>query len=954
MPLTLVLGPANSAKAGEVLSAYAAEARRAALLVVPTALDADYYARELALAGSPMGSVLTFGGLAREIARRVGFGSGRLSELQRLRAVERAVGAAGLELLSDAAGSPGFVVAVGELVAELERTLVTPARFSSALQAWAGPDARRMAYGRDLAALYFAYRRELERSGKLDSELYAWQALDALRAAPGRWGGDSVFFYGFDDLHALQRDAVETLCRAAGTEVTVSLTFEPGRAALAARAEVVQELSQLADRVVQMPALDEHYAAGAREALHHLERHLFEGVAERVPAGDAVVLLEAGGERAESELIAAEVLALLGEGVAPEEVAVVLRSPERGAAGLARVLERYGVPCLQDRPLALAHTAFGAGLMALARCALFDPRRTPVSELLAYLRVAGEAAQVDELEARIARAGVRYVAQAGVLVPAVPAGMPVAQWLAGQARELLAGLGAGGAPVLEAGAEHDARAGAAALRAIEEVAELEPGIGAAELIGALERVRIPASRGGLIPGAVLVTDPLSIRARRFRAVIVAGLQEGEFPRPGSPDPFLSDELRGELAAASGLRLRLREDSLARERYLLYACVSRASERLVLSFRSSDEEGNLALPSPFLHDIADLLDEGWWERRRRRLLADVVWPADEAPTARERRLALAAAEGAVDPPGARRLSPVALAHVRHREVVSAGALEKYADCPVSWLVERQLNPEPLEITPEALARGSFMHDALERVLRELGDAVTERTLPRALEILEREVGELPRSIAPAASPGLRAAALRMIQADLRRYLEHEARTGCDWRPMALEQRFGFDPEDSLGALELGMAADGLPVRVRGAIDRIDVAPDGRRAVVRDYKSGSVRQESAGTRWAGERKLQVALYMLAVRELLGLEPVAGLYQPLRGGELRPRGAYLREVMAGNSLFAGDGCEAQELEAMLEDARARALALATRLRSGELEPCPATCSRDGCRHPGICRVT
>jgi RecB family exonuclease len=197
---------------------------------------------------------------------------------------------------------------------------------------------------------------------------------------------------------------------------------------------------------------------------------------------------------------------------------------------------------------------------------------------------------------------------------------------------------------------------------------------------------------------------------------------------------------------------------------------------------------------------------------------------------------------------------------------------------------------------------------------------------------------------------------MIQADLRRYLEHEARTGCDWRPLALEQRFGFEAseEPSIPPLELGIAQDGLPVRVRGAIDRIDVAPDGRRAIVRDYKTGSVRQESAGPRWARERKLQVPLYMLAVRELLGLEPVAGLYQPLRGGELRPRGAYLREVMAGNSLFSGDGCEPEELAGLLEDARARALTLAARLRAGELEPCPSTCSRDGCRHPGICRVS
>ena len=37
-----------------------------------------------------------------------------------------------------------------------------------------------------------------------------------------------MFFYGFDDLHPLERDAIETLARVAGAEVTVSLTYEAG------------------------------------------------------------------------------------------------------------------------------------------------------------------------------------------------------------------------------------------------------------------------------------------------------------------------------------------------------------------------------------------------------------------------------------------------------------------------------------------------------------------------------------------------------------------------------------------------------------------------------------------------------------------------------------------------------------------------------------------------------
>ena len=50
-------------------------------------------------------------------------------------------------------------------------------------------------------------------SGAVDAELFAWRALDALRVAPRRWGATPVFFYGFDDMTALERDAIETLSR---------------------------------------------------------------------------------------------------------------------------------------------------------------------------------------------------------------------------------------------------------------------------------------------------------------------------------------------------------------------------------------------------------------------------------------------------------------------------------------------------------------------------------------------------------------------------------------------------------------------------------------------------------------------------------------------------------------------------------------------------------------------
>jgi ATP-dependent helicase/DNAse subunit B len=971
MALTLVLGPANSAKAGAVLGAFGAAARRGALLVVPTAADARHYARELAEQGVVLASVLTFSRLAEEIARRVGYYERRLTRLQRERALERAVQAARLQVMSESAQTDGFAAAVGELAAELERALVDPARFARAMRRWGDEDPRRAGLARDIGSLYLAYADELERLGRVDAEQFLWRALDALRASPGAWGATPVFFYGFDDLTKLERDAVETLSRLAGAEVTVSLTYEAGRAALSARAELVEELRPLAAQVVELPAVDDYYEPQSRQALHHLERRLFEpDPGETIDPGDAVRLLESAGERAEAELVAAEILMLLREGVAAEEVAVVYRSLAAVAPLVAHVLGRYGVGASFERRVPFGHTALGRGVLALARCALLGEREATAQDLLEYLRTPGvleRPEKADKLELEVIQQRVRTVSDArarlgfelGELDSLRRSADPAAELLR-HARRLLARSHGHAAPVLDGPEALDAHALAAMARALDELADIGERLSGAELIELLEEVEVDASASGGT-GAVVLAEPLAIRARRFRAVFVCGLQEGEFPRLPAADPFLPDERKRELAVCSGLVLRTVEDALDRERYLFYASVSRATDRVVLSYRSSDEEGNIELASPFVADVAELWDDGWRERRRRRLLGDLVWPADEAPTDRERtraRAAAAASEvvgtGAVEP-AARRLGAGALSHVRHTEVISAGGLESYSACPFKWLVESELQPEELEPPADPLVRGSYVHEVLERLLSRLGEAITPESLPRALVILEELVAELPDEVAVGRPERLRKAVAEAIAADLRRYLVHEASEGSDWPPRAVELRFGFPDDEeaeSLPALELAEGSE--VVSVRGVIDRVDVAPDGRRAAVRDYKTGARRPEWAGDRWSIDGSLQVALYMLAVRELLGLEPVAGLYQPLSGSDLRPRGVFLEDAPVGRGLFDRDERDQAALDAELEAARARAVELAVRLRSGELVPQPDTCSRNGCMYPGICRAT
>ncbi|MCW2990849.1 MAG: ATP-dependent nuclease subunit B-like protein, partial [Solirubrobacterales bacterium] len=420
MSLKLVIGPANAEKARVALDAYRAALADGSepVLVVPTFADVEVYRRELSASGAVFGvQVVQFHWLLREIAKRAAVRGRPLGTLARERVAAVAIARTRLETLAASAATPGFAQALLGLITELEELRLEPPRVIAALRTWTEGDAGRRAYADELGALYAAYRRELERAEAVDRQLHDAAALDALRLEPSAWGGTPVVVYGFDDLTALQRDAIETLACHAGADVTLTLTYEPGRTALAARARTYEELRGLPGaQVTELRAVAEHYA---EPALHHLERTLFEpgdGLAlfdaATIPAGGAVRMLEGGGERAEVELVAAEVAALLRDGWPAEEIAVVWRTPDDVAALVEEVFAAYRIPIALTRRLLARDTALGRGLLALLRCALLGGS---ADDLLTWLRTPGllrQPGMADALEVEVRTTGARTAATA--------------------------------------------------------------------------------------------------------------------------------------------------------------------------------------------------------------------------------------------------------------------------------------------------------------------------------------------------------------------------------------------------------------------------------------------------------------------------------------------------------------------------------------------------------------
>ena len=149
-----------------------------------------------------------------------------------------------------------------------------------------------------------------------------------------------------------------------------------------------------------------------------------------------------------------------------------------------------------------------------------------------------------------------------------------------------------------------------------------------------------------------------------------------------------------------------------------------------------------------------------------------------------------------------------------------------------------------LTISPLERGSLVHAILERFIKEAMDAGapspregwTLLQRERLREIAQEEFREAERRGVTGRRVLWEVAQEDILQ-DLERFLDDDEQYRADegMQPRHSEYAFGFDGPPVALALP-----DGGEVRFRGFIDRVDVAQDGRRAVVMDYKTGSSRQ------------------------------------------------------------------------------------------------------------------
>jgi ATP-dependent helicase/nuclease subunit B len=965
--LRLIVGPANAGKVELLLGRYldVLESGNGAepVLIVPNRADVNRVELEL-LARRPAllgGSIGTFDDVFSRLANGSQGARKQLGRAERTLVVRRVVERAELHGLAASAARGGFVDALQQTLEELESGLLPPAAVEG-----------------ELGALYAAYCEELDRLGRWDRGVLRRCAVERLRTEFEAWHGEPVFAYGFEDLTGAEWALLEAL--AARSEVTVSLPYEPGRPAFAALRRTAEDLAGLASEpVVELPP---RYADLAPPALAQLERSLFSNEPGARAALDGEIrFFEGAGTRGTLELVGEELLALARSGMAPERIGLVVPGYERIRGALETVLGTFGIPYAIDGELRLTQTPLAHALAGLLRFAWGEGTRNDLFQFLRSPFSGLERRSVDFVEGRLrgraVQAPERVVDEAerlrGGPLPALAelrdAADPIeaVRELVGRMVRNAYGLEQ---PPADVASRLDLRAQEALTRLLAELEgwrELTGDLAREDVLAALERAALPP-RAGDDAGRVAVVDLLRARTRRFDAVFVLGLEEGSLPRRGAGSPFLDDEVRRGLDER-GARLEP-PDAVARDRYLFYTACTRASQRLYLVREAADDDGSPREASPFWHDaqsLFELEDVRRWTRRR--ALSALTWSLDEAPTDRERLRALAelaahdsaSAEALAHANGwERRLErarsafrrptrithPLVLEQLSSRTSFGVTELERFADCSSAWFVERFLDPKTIDAEPDAKQRGSVAHNALyrffTRVPAELGVDKLEPQHAEAATRLMREC--LDESIARVRMDLTELQERELDQTlwrDLAALVEEECESMSPLVPRRFEVSFGS--ERAAPELQRGLELGGN-LTLSGKIDRIDVDPFGARGVVQDYKSG--KSAYSARQIESELRLQIPLYMLVLRDLVGLEPLGGLYRPLAGAR-KPRGLVRggeAETLPG--YVSHDYLDEEAFWGVVESARGTATTLAERIRIGDVRhdplggECPAWC--------------
>ena len=397
MSASLYLAPAGGGKTAYLV----ARARRmsrdpagAPRVIVATRLQARAWRDRLAGEGGALGvRVGTFDDVSAEVLRAANIVVTGLSDPVQVRLLRSIVATADLAYYAPLRSSPGFVQILRDLFAELKSGGIFPDRLGHAVEAMGGHP--RLA---ELVTLYNAYQVRLQTEGWADYAGIGWLAAEAMQERVDlRLGWPCVMVDGFDDLTEVQITLLEGLAGRVD-DLTITLTgcvtgaqrplahqrFLETRRTLEHRLGVEARALQASGTATDLLTL-----AGPTLApvLRHLERTLFSTTDAVVPPDGVVGMVAAPGRDGEVRVaLRWAKQQLVGEEVAPGEVAVLARDVEPYRDQLVETASEFGLPLRFASGQPLRTNPAVTALLDLCRLSAGPTQGLPWRETLAVWR----------------------------------------------------------------------------------------------------------------------------------------------------------------------------------------------------------------------------------------------------------------------------------------------------------------------------------------------------------------------------------------------------------------------------------------------------------------------------------------------------------------------------------------------------------------------------------------
>ena len=866
----------------------------------------------------------------------------------------------GSNYFSVLASHPGFLRYVVMTLHEFKHAGISPSGLRAFLDR-AHPAGVYQQRIESLQKIYASYTQFL-------AEQHLYDDTDVLACAilmlEKQYDTDPLLLYGFTDFTPLQQQVVNAAVKTRDT-----LVFFPWREGTAYEAATAA-LGWFTSHGFQRTTLS--VERGTQTSLQRLQTQIFESVLfvadeERRPPDHSVLLLSAPTVSREVREIARTIFTLVRERHFHfDDIAILLPSLPLHGPIFHESLTLLGVPCSLSHGISLLQTRAGQSVMLLWQVLAEDYARTRVLEFLNVARPPfGEILEVAAETAQLALWDTLSL-EAGVVRGAEEWRRRLAQLLArneSDAREMPSRQEHADQPVLRAciefmetfltDSERIPRSNSwndwgMEMQALvsryvspstytEQVTAVLGRLGQLNMLGEVVSLREwgrvvadalattlaqPAEEDPA--GRVFVGDVASACGMQFRAVIIPGLVEGQFPQTVRQDPLLFDSERQYLSEVLLCDLRQRNHIVEEERLAFALALQSATECVVLTYARQDQaSGRIQIPSSYLlravetlsghlASLAELKD--WcvhiplaplWNDRPATALDSIEFHWASVARARETSnpsvlgylpeatpffsSALNAVHQRWDRPLLTAYDGVLMeestktvlnSHLFPTQVsLSASALETFARCPFRYFLTAVLGLAPQD-DPEQLMtirpreRGTLLHVILHDFFSRLRRAQQLPIRDQALEPLRQLLREVADSHCAAFAqakvtglPLLWELEQERIRTQLLLLLQEEYERTDAFVPAGIEVVFGRQEEAGGEAAFFPDRLVPFPTNkapsifLHGRIDRVDVSSDGRQGRVLDYKSG----KPIKGKFAGGTALQLPLYLFAARLL-----------------------------------------------------------------------------------------